>query len=169
MKSLISNEDFICGELFLGKRQSRFPRKRTGPSAARKVFFRGRGSRKNDCILFAPAAQTPAEGETRTAPPARAIALRLRRVQSLRLKPQTKASQSFAARTPRNNLKSFFSETAFSKKIPCAERSVRAQASAWSAAKTIRLKSADFNRARSAAKSPRRKAQRSGFPANYRR
>ena len=62
LKSLISNEDFIYGRLFFGKRRGRFPKKRTKPSAACRVFFRGRGPQKNDFRFFAPEAQTPCGG-----------------------------------------------------------------------------------------------------------
>ena len=44
--------------------------------------------------------------------------------------------KSFAARRRRNQFRSFLPETAFSAKILLAERSVRAIASAWSAAQT---------------------------------
>ena len=52
----------MTGGFFPGSAGGRFPEKRTGPSGARKVFFRKRGFRKNDFNWFAPAAQTPAEG-----------------------------------------------------------------------------------------------------------
>ncbi len=99
----------ITGGFFSGSGLGRFPKKRTGPSAARRVFFRKRGFRKNDFSFFAPEAQTP------------------RRSAFFAPVGANSPWQGFAARKRRNKLKLFLPETAFSAKILLAERSVRAK------------------------------------------